>query len=227
MGLDPAGKRLAAHYDDRLLFIDVASGKLLSKHPVKEKNYFHFLAGLRSGWLISGSYYTRLFDEEKGWGVEVPSFHHVTSAEDLDTPAGRRLLLGNSYGAACLVDPATGKVVSRWIEASRYGRALHEGGAVAAGGRLLIRPLAWQGAAELVSLADLKTVLTIYPMAAGKELGWVAYTPDGLWDASPGGERHITVVGPKGFADDRARDARRDPAAIRERLRQAWGPASK
>jgi hypothetical protein len=227
VGLARDGKRLAAHLDDRLLLFEVPSGKLLKTHPVKERNYFHFLGGLRDGWLISGSYYTRLFDEEKGWVREVPQFQYVTGADDLDTPAGRRLLLSNSYGRACLVDPGTGKVIHRWVEGGRSGRAPQEGSAVAAGGRLLLRPLAWQGAAELVSLKDLKTVLTVYPVPIGKEIGWVACTPDGLWDASAGAEGFVAVFGPQGPADARARDARRDPAAIRARVREAWGPASK
>src|SRR6185437_12913663 len=111
-GLDPAGKRLAAHLGDRLHFYEIPSGRLVGKYPVKERGYFHYLKGLRSGWLISGSASTRLFDEQKGWGVEVPSFHGVTDAHDLDTPAGRRLLLRNGYGSACLADPATGKIVT-------------------------------------------------------------------------------------------------------------------
>jgi hypothetical protein len=227
VGLDPAGKRLAAHLDNRLAFFEVPSGRLVGKYPVKDHNYFHFLKGLRSGWLISGSYYTRLFDEAKGWGPEVVGFRYVTEAHDLDTPAGRRLLLRNSYGSACLADPATGKVLTRWVEADRSGRRAHGESEVAAGGRLLVRPLAWRGAVELVKLADAKVALTVHPLAGGKDIGWVAFTPDGRWDASPGAERYVAVVGARGLADGRARDARRDPASIRARLRALWGPAGK
>jgi hypothetical protein len=158
--------------------------------------------------------------------VEVRQFHHVTSVADLDTPGGRRLLLHDSYGNACLADPGTGRVQSRWVVEGRSGRSMPARSAVAAGGRLLLRPLAWQGAVEVVDLADLKTALTVYPVAVGKEIGWVAYTPDGLWDASPGAERYLAVFGPEGrLADAGARDAHRDPAALRARLRALWKPA--
>jgi hypothetical protein len=80
---------------------------------------------------------------------------------------------------------------------------------------------------ELVDLANARVALTVYPLVVGKDIGWVAYTPDGLWDASPGAERYVAVVGPKGLAEARARDARRDPATIRARLRALWGPAGK
>jgi hypothetical protein len=227
LALDPAGKRLAACPVDHLQFYEVPSGRLVGKHPVKERSYFHFLKGLRSGWLLCGSYHTRLFDEQKGWGPEVPGFADVTGAQELDTPSGRRLLLHNSYGSGCLVDPATGKVLTQWIEASARGWHEQGGSEAAAGGRALVRPLAWRGAVEVVSLAEGKVTLTVHPVVVGKEVGWVAFTPDALWDASPGAERHVAVVGPRGLADARARDARRDPAAIRARLRSLWGPAGK
>jgi len=92
---------------------------------------------------------------------------------------------------------------------------------------LLLRPLAWQGAVELVDLVDLKTILTVYPVPSGKDLGWVAHTPDGLWDASPGAERYVAVVGPEGFADERTRNARRDQATIQARLRSLWKAPTK
>src|SRR5262249_5690196 len=136
MAFDPAGKRLALDLPDRLLLLDVPSGRVLREEPIKGRNYFAFVGGLRSGWIVSGSDYTRFFDEAKGWGAEVAGFREANAVRDLDTAAGRRLLLRNSYGRARLVDPATGKVVRRWIAADRQPtlpRELPQGGEVAAG----------------------------------------------------------------------------------------------
>jgi len=58
-----------------------------------------------------------------------------------------------------------------------------------------------------VSVADLKKVLTVSPVPAGKDLGWVVHTPDGLWDASKGAERYVAVFGPNGVGDERTRAA--------------------
>ena len=49
----------------------------MSEHAVKGRNYFPFVGGLRSGWLITASDSVRLFDEKKGWGKEVGPFRSV------------------------------------------------------------------------------------------------------------------------------------------------------
>jgi hypothetical protein len=84
---------------------------------------------------------------------------------------------------------------------------------------VVVRSVGWSGAVEVASLRDLATLATIHPVRLGNAIGWVAYTPDGLWDASPGAERYVGVFRKGKAVTAEGRDARRQPETIQSRLK--------
>lgn len=46
---------------------------------------------------------------------------------------------------------------------------------------------------DLIDLKTMQTILTLNIVTAEDTIGWVAHTPDGWWDASPGAETFITL----------------------------------
>ena len=66
---------------------------------------------------------------------------------------------------------------------------------------------------------DLATLLTIHPVMVGDAIGWVAHTPDGLWDASRGAERFVEVFQNGTVVKVPARESRRQPKTIQARLK--------
>jgi hypothetical protein len=94
--------------------------------------------------------------------------------------------------------------------------------AVFAGGRAMLRPTGWVPTLELVDLRDARVLLTIHNVPIGKDLGFIAFTPDGWWDATPGAERHVAVFDKGARVSDEARDARRNAKIIQERLAGVW-----
>jgi hypothetical protein len=73
-----------------------------------------------------------------------------------------------------------------------------------------------------VKLANLEVVATIRGVPVNGAIGWIAFTPDGLWDASPGADRVVEVFRDGVAGDADAKAARHDPAAIRARLKSAF-----
>jgi hypothetical protein len=226
MSFDPSGARFAVLIRHRLLIHDVATGKLLADQALPREDATMYACGLQDGWLLSGLSRARIWDEKKGWTADIP-IREVNHVEEIASPAGKRLLLDTGRGVACIADPASGKILMRWIGGGSHStghiRERPPDALAAFGGRLLVRSAGWAGVVDLVDLRTLKTVVTIQPVPVVDRLGWVAYTPDGLWDASAGAERLVKVFRGDQRASPLATGSRRDGATIRARLKAVCG----
>ena len=69
---------------------------------------------------------------------------------------------------------------------------------------------------DLIDLDTLKTTLTLRLVTVEDAIGWVAYTPDGYWDASPGAEQYIAVYRGLDALDAKAVQLRRQPQRVKD-----------
>lgn len=227
MALSRDGKRLGVmksglRKDNELRVFDVAAGKMLEAHALPDEAYFRGVQNWSGGWLVSSEERSRLFDDRAKKFTTVIPFHSVIKLHEVETPKGKRFILQSSNGQCCLVDPATGGIVSQWV-AAEYGQYRAPlWNAVFAGGKALLRPAGWTAALEVVNLRDSSVVLTIHNVPTDMGLGFIAFTPDGLWDATPGAERHVAVLHKGMRIDEKARDKRRNAKVIQERLAALW-----
>ncbi|MFO0966227.1 MAG: hypothetical protein U0793_11675 [Gemmataceae bacterium] len=221
MALSRDGKRLGVMKREELRVFDVGAGKEIDSHIVKEDTYGRSLQSWSGGWLVSSEARAQIFDDAaRKWTTIIP-FRSVGDLQEVDTPKGKRFVLQNYDGACCLADPATGKILSRWM-AAEYGHVTARWNAVFAAGKAILRPTGWTAALEFVDLRDGRVVLTIHNVPVDKGLGFIAYTPDGWWDATPGAERHVAVFDKGVRRDEKARNERRNAKMIEERLVELW-----
>jgi hypothetical protein len=221
MALSRDGKRLGVMKRQELRIFDTLTGKQLESHLAPEETYGRALQSWSGGWLVSSETRSQVFDDRaKKWTTLIP-FRSVGQLQEVETPKGKRFILQNYYGECCLADPAAGTVLSRWM-AAEYGSVGPRWNAVFAGGKALLRPTGWTAALEVVDLRDARVMLTIHNVPVGKSLGFIAFTPDGWWDASPGAERHVAVFEKGVDVGEEARNKRRNAKLIQERLAGLW-----
>jgi hypothetical protein len=218
MALSRDGKRVAVVHAEELRIFEVASGKIVERHPTVGDRYLRNLTRWSGGWLLSGETQSNLFnDKTKKWQTVIP-FARVVQLQEIETPQGKRLLLQNYSGQCCLANPVDGSVLARWVCADHNQYRAPLWNAVFANGKAMVRPTGWGPVLEIVDLRDLRVVLTIHHVPLGKNFGWIAFTPDGWWDASAGTERYV-VVFHKGEA---VQESRRNSDMIRQRLARVW-----
>jgi hypothetical protein len=212
VGFNGTGTMLAVRLTSspQVCLYEVSAAGLAAERPPIPSFGFYLYLPLEKGWLATGGNSCRILDADGQYGREFP-VGDVRRARTFRSPWGDRILLetGMVEGTSHLYDMATGRALGRWPSA---------GSLPAFEGRLLVRSLQWAGAIELVSPKNLETVATIHPVVVGRGLGWVAFTPDGYWDASPGAEGFAEVFRGTELADSQARSTRHDRAKIRERL---------
>jgi hypothetical protein len=224
---DEAGERLAVADAKTLRVYRVGDGALLGtvEHGMRHRPSVH---AAEEGWVLSIWSEAMLLDGqlEKRFELDVSGGEGLRSIQAVgDVPASRLLLLGER-GDLSVADAVTGQRERHWPQLLTGG-SLRSGGPGQAeviwGGRALVRNTGYAGTIEQLALPDLDPILRIRCVPIGEdELGWVAWTPDGRWDASPGAEQFVYVL--QGL-DTVAADveARRSPETIRRQIADLTG----
>jgi hypothetical protein len=217
MALDAEGKRLALLSGTRLRIVDVASGSIVIERPMTGRS---FVSPLRAGWLVSGKA-SEVLDESAKPVRSLP-LAQVEAVQEMDSPRGPRWLERIGEREA-LVDPQSGALLDVWTTGGRR-RSLSTAwsSCVGFGGRVLVRSVVDSATVEIVKLANLEVVATIRGVPVNGAIGWIAFTPDGLWDASPGAEGVVEVFRDGVTGDAEAKASRHDAAEIRARLKSAF-----
>jgi len=190
--------------------------------------------GLEDGWLLSGGAGNRILggDGRSGPSLEFESVRCIVQPARPASPLARRtLVLESSVGRCALVDLGSGTVRDSWFarEPPR-SRTLMEAPRQSASsvlsndGEVLLRSIGYAGAMEALDLSTTRPELklTIYPAwsRSRAEVGWIAVTPDGLWDSSPGVEEYVHAYRGSRRLPVAERDAQRDGEEIARRLRR-------
>ncbi|WDI42615.1 hypothetical protein [Bremerella sp. P1] len=179
---------LVQHYLNRrgstqrsLRLYDLSSGQIKYERVLGEKEYLDGPVNAGSGWML-GSYGYSLYVDQNYAETKLP-FDQIDSAEPIpDTPV-TTFLVANDYQQGGVVT-LNGQVPQTW-----QGREA----SVAFGGRVIARST---GTSE-IELLDAQTFAPfawVHVIRLEKGFGWIAYTPDGYWDASPGVEKFVLVT---------------------------------
>ncbi len=158
-------------------------------------------------WLVKTSDGLRHVTVMSGDGQYYEPFEHTKRWRNIRVrplaPQERLWVLVGSRDYEGIFDLAANTVVKRWVSG---GRSI-----VAFGGRLLVRPAAYRSDVDFVDIETMETLFTLHPLPGAEGAGWVAATPDGFWDASPGAEKYVMVFrGLEPAGEEAARGRRRD-----------------
>ncbi len=222
-GLNDDGSEVALIVNNRLQINSVLSGKKIHDEelPSPSEAFFRYVAASGDKWIIgSESAGSRILDLDKETTVSF-SLPEAFRASPIQALGRECLLIETQLGKGGIVDVETGDVHAEW-----YVGTNHEGGsrpegpprvATAFNGKLLVRRKGQGAEMELIDLRTLDTVATVYFVPVESEVGWIAATPDGFWDASPGAERFVEIYsGHRNLAGEKR--ARRKPQRIKDRI---------
>jgi hypothetical protein len=236
VALNRSGTQFAWLHEGWLRVYDLAAGRIVSSTAIPPPRLLPHLAAWGDRWIVS--------DEVGGQTVVLAptgapplkvDARPVVRALAFPSPAGERVLLEGPVGGSgyvALADAATGRLIGRWVGCAReLSRCAPDGRAHAvpvAGGRGVVANLGLRQGFDLLNLATNRPVIRIQLVSTdGLSFGWVATTPDGLWDSSPGVEGLIATVRGS-HVGDRANDAaRHQPGTIRKRIAAVLGPSNR
>lgn len=235
VAINRSGTRFAWLDGDKLHVYDLASGRIVSSTTDRPRMLAH-LAAWGERWILSDEAGgpTVVLDPSGGPPLKVDA-RPVLRARAFASPAGKRVLLeGPLYGAGyiALADAATGRLIGRWVGCAReLSRAAPDGRAHAvpvACGRGIVANLGLRQGFDLLDVATNRPVVRIQIVSPdGVSYGWIATTPDGLWDGSPGAEALVAVVRGARVGDEAAKALQHRPDAIRGRIAAILGPSNR
>lgn len=246
-GFDHAGERLAvvrstpstrsgpSQWSMTLSLYDVESGEL-HLHRKLEDGYLDRILALENGWWALGGFTLQILKENLEPVIELDA--RVRSISLIDD--GNALLIVGENGDVHTIDRATGRIIASLptlpsgysTGPSRTGPAQ---AAMVFGGRALLNNTGYAGQFQILTLPDLKAVVNIRTVPLGNDspgrtawaadgrLGWIAWTPEGFWDASPGAEQFVAAVRGTDVLLREETDNRRSPQQLRNRISAAAG----
>lgn len=219
--LSPDAKQHALINDSTLHIFDAATGKAIVKHDIKGKASYPRVFAWSGGWFIGGYDHALTFHPKTGWGKPFP-IREVMHVQEVPAAKGKRLILQDGRGRCSLVDPESNTILTEWIagfgassDAPPYNTLLPGG--------VVLRSLGMRGEVDLLDADTAQVLACIHTVPAAKDtIGFILHTPDGLWDATPGAERHVMLFDNGRVLNEEERNARRDPEAIAERIRNGF-----
>jgi WD40 repeat protein len=128
------------------------------------------------------------------------------------SPDGNQIFAGMGSEASVLIDVAEEKIIKTfspnigWINSVAFSP---DGKRVMSGGR--------NGTVKLFDVATGREIVQFIGFSNG---GWLAITPDGYYNASPGGDKYLTVrAGNRAYGIENYRSTYNRPDIVRSRLR--------
>jgi hypothetical protein len=220
-GFDATSGRLAVYLGPQLRLYSIPDAKVIRESVLGEQDLhtrsaIARLIALSDGWWISDrSMSLDVLNEDLATQTTL-DFGGISSAAWLGEPAARRLLLTGN-GRARVVDTRSGKTL--W----RANTLLGADQASTAFGARMLATSSDGGVIEVHALPSLEPVVRVrvIPLNANNDLGWVAWTPDGWWDASPGAEQFVTAFRGLTALDAAGVAQRRNAELIRTRISAA------
>lgn len=221
--LNDDGCEVACIFDGRLRIHSVPSGTTIHDEklpPVKEA-FFRYLAATGDKWIVGSEFAgSMILDLKEGTSVKT-SLKEAFRASPVRARDRDCLLIETQPGKAGIVDINDGQVYAEWyVGKDQGGGSMPEGSPrafAAFEGRLLVRQTARGMNLELIDLNTLIPIVEIHLVPVEGEVGWIATTGDGFWDASPGADRYVELfAGKSNLADEK--DSRRKPNLIRHRI---------
>jgi hypothetical protein len=232
LALDGSNQRLLLAQHGRIWLHDLVRGAWTSV-LAGEVPSIGTIWGLDEGWLLDLSSESLVVHGDGRPGPRLPVYwiSWVGQPARASSSSVRRFLLVETRpGRAAWIELESGRVRTSWVSQERsrlwsYGDRAHSSIAVTNGdGTILVHPIGFSGAVEVLDLAGVtpRPVLTIYPAwrQPGDSLGWIAVTPDGLWDSSPGVEEYVHAYRGSRRLPVAERNAQRDGDEIARRLRR-------
>ena len=229
--------RIAYLTDKELVLHEVPSGRLLSKVDLAQADAVLHAPG--RGWLLAQAITYRregnvlrllkqtvIFNEHLEEQARITD-SEVSHAHWLETAESPKLLIAGAKGDLHLYDPA-GKGVENIRPASWHllnqWRSISPRTTLLVWDRLLIREFGIRGIVEMIDIRNFETLLYLQAVTLGPDRwGWIAWTPDGFFDASPGAEEMVEVFVGLTPASADFKDRRRNPSRIQARIMEAAG----
>lgn len=228
---DASGERLAVAWNDSVSLRAVPGGELIAEAAVDlgSSRALRRIIALDGGWWVAADLSTaHVLDRDLRQRFSVPA-GHALAANWIGAGDDRSLLIIGETGDIRVADARTGSVtyssygvLQPHITSPREGPAQ---GGVVFGGRVVVRNTGHAGTVELLAASDLRPLMRIQVVPVGeRDLGWIAWTPDGLWDASDGAEAFVQCIEGMRPVPRAQCDAARSSAEIRRRLVGAVDP---
>jgi hypothetical protein len=215
--LSPDGTLHATLHDLDLTIHEVATGKVTHTGSLKGKVKYPSVFGWSGGWLIGGYGQAFTYDPKTGAGKPFP-VREVKFVQEVPGGKHKRLILQDSHGNCSLIDPEKAEVLTQWVAGDGGAGHAPPYDTVLRGG-VILRSLGMKGEVDFFDADAARPVLHLHAVTAGEgQVGYVAYTPDGFWDASPGAARRVTLFEDGTLLPEEARDRRRAPETISKRL---------
>ena len=215
------GTRVATILRGAMRVYDLRDGRLVLEEQSKEQFFRHVLSAGNQWILVRDEKNDVFYNEERGFGPTIPLSD--TKNAILITALGKEAVLLESDRQGVLVDPSTGKVLTKWAMGKhrRYRDAAASPlCSLAFDGNVLVRSI---GAAtiELVSLGNLKTIVTVHCAPVKDQMEWIAYTPDGYWSATEEAVSLVAVTKNGKLASAEECLSRYNPSVIESRIQKA------
>lgn len=214
---DPTGRYVAtAHWDETARLWDVSSGEEIRTFKGHSSMLTSVAFSQDGKYLVSGSWddSARLWEVSSGKSVRVfngDDGHSKAVSSVAISPDSRYVATGSLDGTVRLWDVPSG------TEINRFDGHLHE-----------VNSVAFSLDGEHVLTGSIDGTARLWDAATGRELvqfvsftdgSWVAITPEGFFNASGDGPKHINVVrGLEVFSVDQVYDALFRPDLVREAL---------
>ena len=215
--------QLAVLFDKEICLYEISSRKILHRITCKKKDYIQKIFHVAGNWFLSGYGCSRFWvpGEQPGEPILFPDVTHVQSFQ---TGSQTKLILQNAYTGAALLDidslELEAKFAIGYEGPHAYDPAPLPNLTAAFDDQVLIVPTGRVAQFKLFRSQDLSIIATVHPIQVNEELGWIVYSDDGWWDASPGAEKFVRLLRGTQSLREYEVTARRKKGLLESLLRQ-------
>ncbi|MEW4562688.1 hypothetical protein AB1K70_09190 [Bremerella sp. JC770] len=203
----------------RIREYDLASGQMTYERTLGENEYYWSITNTGRAWVLGGDTASLYVDETTHHAVAIP-FSSIDLAMPIPGRQDQALLVENTRSGHAIVTPA-GQVVRRWpgpwSGGIRNTSLPTPTSGVAFGGKVIARKTG-TSEIELLDGQSFDTIAWVHVIRWNQGFAWIAYTPDGYWDASPGAEKFVLVTRDGVVTSPMERQSRRVPDLVKTRL---------
>ncbi len=194
---------------------DLASETITYERELGEHEYYGSIVPTPGGWIFGGGEESLYIDGTTHAETTIP-LGGIDWAAAIPGREDQALLVENRQA---VVTP-NGKVLHTWFDdwgGVRRSRERIPTSGIAMGGKVIARRTGTTEV-ELLDSQTLHTIAWVHMIHLEQSVGWIAYTPDGHWDASPEAEKFVLTTKNGTLTTSDERQTRRTPLLLQSRL---------